>query len=461
MTTATAKSTAMGRANGARLRARRVGMLVAALGALGALGGCAVYSPQPLPRHDDLAAHLTAQQPAPLDMNAVATLAVLNNPDLRTARAKLGVAAAQAFAAGILPDPQFNYSADHPTDRVGPTDYRAPLFNAYGYGLSVDLQALLTYRSRRSAAHAAFRQARAYLLWEEWQTVAQARTLFVMQSIADERRAFLAPATRVYAAAAARSARALAEQNITLDQAGADLDLETAVATQLGVAERGALLAAAGLHTLLGIRPDVSVTLATLGAPVVPTRSTVRAALARLPRTRPDLRALQAGYRSEEAQLRVAVLSQFPNIVVGFARARDTSNVHTTGFTVALTLPIFDRGRGNIAIQRATRTQLRADYLARLDQATGAGWQLWREMRELDAENRALDGRLPQLRASALAAERAFRAGNFPVGSYLAAVSAYLGARGTHLDLLQNLWADSIAFAAITGSQVQPVYKAS
>ncbi|MDE2348655.1 MAG: TolC family protein, partial [Gammaproteobacteria bacterium] len=177
--------------------------------AIAALAGCATYKPLPLPPGDDLAA--TVAHP-PLDMDAVATLAVLRNPDLAAARARLHVAAAQAFAAGILPDPQFNASTDHPTDKVtSKNDPRYPEFNAYGFGLGIDLRALLTYRSTRAAADAALRQARAELLWREWQTVAQARMLYAAQSINAQRRAALAPATALYAATATQSERALAQ----------------------------------------------------------------------------------------------------------------------------------------------------------------------------------------------------------------------------------------------------------
>ena len=41
-----------------------------------------------------------------LDITEVAMLAVANNPDLRLARDDAHIARAQAFAAGLLPDPQ-------------------------------------------------------------------------------------------------------------------------------------------------------------------------------------------------------------------------------------------------------------------------------------------------------------------------------------------------------------------
>ncbi|MFX8453537.1 hypothetical protein ABTL48_21310, partial [Acinetobacter baumannii] len=49
---------------------------------------------------------------APLTPQGVAALAVVNNPDLIALRSRAGVAEAQAFAAGLLPDPTFSFGAD-------------------------------------------------------------------------------------------------------------------------------------------------------------------------------------------------------------------------------------------------------------------------------------------------------------------------------------------------------------
>ncbi len=154
--------------------------------------------------------------------------------------------------------------------------------------------------------------------------------------------------------------------------------------------------------------------------------------------------------------MRVAVVSQFPNVVVGITRARYMSDVHTTGGTVSLDLPIFDSSRGDIAIQNATREQLLAEYQARLDQATGDIWKLWDEIQELRSELDDLDNRLPTLQQGAGNSQRGFAAGDFPAASYFISVNALLTAQSNRLDLLQNLWSDSIALATGTGTQVQP-----
>lgn len=420
------------------------------------LTGCASYHRLPLPQGSNLAREAPGGV-APLDMDRVATIAILNSPTLQSARASFGVAQAQAFAAGLLPDPRFQFAADHPYDRVYPRDPRYREYNTYGLELDIDLLALLTHSSVRASARGELRSAQLQLLWQEWQTVAEARTLYVEQSIAAERQVFLAQAQQVYALAAQHSQNAQAAGNATLEQTSADLAVLQDVSSRLGDAERSLLTAQQGLRALLGVDPSVMLPLQPLPAPQLPGRADVQSNLALLAQRRPDLIALQAGYSAEEARVRTAILSQFPNVVIGFTKARDNSNVHSVGGLVNLNLPLFNRGRGQIAIERATREQLRTDYQARLDQAQSDVWRLWDELQQLRRQLTALEQQLPALRRSVDAAERAYRAAEFPAASYLTLIGSYLAAQELRATLRQSLWSDSIALATVLGTQVQPV----
>ncbi|HYR32880.1 MAG TPA: TolC family protein, partial [Burkholderiales bacterium] len=100
--------------------------------AVALLPGCVRYRAQPLDPGSTLPHRIpdltidARQMPRPelashrfdpsdgLDFTEVAMLAVVNNPDLRTARADAGIWHAQAFAAGLLPDPQLSLTADVP-----------------------------------------------------------------------------------------------------------------------------------------------------------------------------------------------------------------------------------------------------------------------------------------------------------------------------------------------------------
>ncbi|WP_449424040.1 hypothetical protein [Rhodanobacter lindaniclasticus] len=79
----------------------------------------------------------------------------------------------------------------------------------------------------------------------------------------------------------------------------------------------------------------------------------MQAALYYLPWRRPDLLALQAGYQSQQAKLRRAILAQFPALTIGFNTARDTSAVYTHGLSIGIT------GRPcSTAIAATSRSQL-------------------------------------------------------------------------------------------------------
>ena len=420
-----------------------------------ALFGCATYSESPLPHQADLAATVPAQGVAALDMDAVASVAVLNNPDLKAARAKAQVGQAQAFAAGLLPNPQFSAGLDQPTNQgLG-------LATAYSLGLSYNLQALITQPSKTAAANAARDQAKLDLLWQEWQTVAQARTLYVQSILNMDKQKFFAAAAEKYVAQAARSGRAFQAGDLGIDEAGGDLAILFDVRTRLGDAERSALQADRSLHALLGIAPEVQWTLQPLSTPEIPERAAVEEGLAKLDQTRPDLRALQAGYKSQEELLLKAVLSQFPNISVGFTRSSDTSNVFTNSFGITLDLPIFDQGQGEIAVQSATRDQLRAEYQARLDQATGDAWRIWAEMQQLKAEIQVVQARLPQLQTTVDNAQKAYAAGDMTAAAYLTMLNTLLAGQTELFDLKQSLWSDAIALGTVLGTQIEPLAKDS
>src|SRR5579871_3074533 len=146
------------------------------------LGGCAGYRPQPLPKSPDLETH--HENPA-MNMTEAAAWAVRQNPDLKTERAKDGIAAATAYNAGLLPDPQLNATFSQITTN-------APGFiDGYDVGFSYDIRALFLHGPTVNAAQASLRGARQDLLWQEWQTIQKARTLYVQKFIAAEKIAIL------------------------------------------------------------------------------------------------------------------------------------------------------------------------------------------------------------------------------------------------------------------------------
>ena len=419
----------------------------AALALSAFLASCTVYRALPLASGPDYSA-LPPPPVGPLDMAAVATLAVQRNPDLVASRRKADVAEAQSFAAGLLPDPQLSASLDHPT-ALG-------FVSGYMLGLSEDLQALLTHPARASAAQAAADQAKLSVLWDEWQTIEKASALYVQKTTADEKQAMLARIEVVLATQSGRSAKALAMHDATLDQAGVDLVAALDTASQRSSASRDALTADINLKALIDVNPTATLMLAGLGEPESFTPEQLNSALDNLTHSRPDLLALQAGYRSQEEAVWIAVLSQFPTITLGFTRGADTSNVHTIGLTATVNLPIFNGARGEIHVQSATRAQLHAEYQARLDQTTADAWRLWQEMNLLRKQIGELKAALPTFRKMAEIGRRAYASRDLAPATYILMQTSLTARESELLDLQSSLWIDSIALHTILGQPYVP-----
>lgn len=436
-----------------------------ALGALTlALAGCAGYAPKPLPLRDDLRGstaslrvdvsrialpRLAAQRvdlSAPLTMDAVAALAVLNNPQLRAARDRAGVARAQAFAAGLLPDPKFSASKDFPGNSAGATS------SAFNLGLAFDLGSLITRPAAVAAAKAGVRQVDLDILWQEWQAASQAQLLFVRLSGLGQRTALLRQQRDRVRTRLQREADAVIAGNLPRTVADATrVELQT-IDSRLSSTDQQQVALEAQLHTLLGLAPGVRLDLG--GLPQIRAEAAwqARAALARIGESRPDLMALRAGYASSEQKLRQAVLAQFPSISIGFSRARDTANVNTVGLGVSFSLPLFNGSRGAIAVQRATRRELYDAYRVRLDQTRADVEQALANLRVLDAERDRLRRQIPLLRTAADAARKALARGAITLPQAQAQETTLFDARLSLLAAEQQIAEQAVALDLLTGA---------
>jgi outer membrane protein TolC len=340
------------------------------------LAGCASYSPKPLAT--DIAPADTSalvrdaasiDRPflkpsnidlgAPLDDNAIAVIAVLGNPDLKAMRVKAGVADAQVFAARLLPDPTFNLGLGHLLSGPDPVDEIAG-------GLGIDLNALRTGKVRRRLAEAQAKQVRLDLAWAEWQTAGQARLQAVRIRHLQRSIELITIGRDGAQSLLDRNLRAAARGDVAADAVQAARASTVAAQDKLVVAENDLNTARLELVKLLGLPPGTILRLApaTAADPALDAVKLTQRALD----NRADLQALRAGYDSQEAAVHKAILDQFPNLALNLNFTRDTSKNNILGPTVDFTLPLWNRNRGGIAIERATREQLKAEYDARLFQ---------------------------------------------------------------------------------------------
>jgi cobalt-zinc-cadmium efflux system outer membrane protein len=409
------------------------------------LTGCAKYQPYPLPTAPDLARvpalEVPAQQfwlpglpPHPLPQNgldetAVITLAVFNNPVLKSARLQAGVASAQLLQAGLLPDPQLG------------AGYATSALN-YGnaFGLSEDIQALITRGAAKAAARAHQKQVNLDILWQEWQVAERARDLFIQARTDNQLQDVLSATRSLLANRYHQDQAAMEKGNLILGTVSADLTLLADADTSLRQLQLDFNLTRHELNQLLGLQPDVQLHLIGPIETAPLSRTQFMAAVAALPHHRVDLLALQAGYQSQEQTVRQAILAQFPSLRAGVEQTRDPiEGVNSFGLNVNLSLPIFNRNRGQIAVQRATRAVLHQTYQAQLDLAGNQADQVWKATRIMAGQLQDLDSQLRDLKNTATAAEVSFREHNLEAGLYVSVKSSFLSKQAEAIRLRASL----------------------
>jgi len=343
-----------------------------------ALTGCAHYASDPLPSSLEAAgldnADFVQAYPAgenmesrrfaidlsaPLGAQAVASLAVMANPDLKALRARAGVNDAQVYAAGLMPDPTISMGIDHLLSGSDPVD-------ALAGALGMDILALRARSAVRQKAEAERRQVRTDLLWAEWQTAGQARLQAVRITALEERRALAVQSRQSADALLARYAAAAGRGDMAADPLQTARIAASDATDAAQQAEKDLATARLELNRVLGLPPKTMLVIAPLASADALPDADHLFAIARLQRA--DLRALREGYAAQEAALRKAVLDQFPTLDLTINAGRDTARNVTLGPAIGFTLPLWNRNRGGIAVEKATRDALKVEYEARLFQ---------------------------------------------------------------------------------------------
>lgn len=442
------------------------GPSIVGLAALGLLSGCSFYRPVALPTRPSFPAgaprlsvppramplpELTSHvfDPADgLDMTEVAMLAVANNPELKVARGDAAVSRAQAFAAGLLPDPQLAGSRDVPTNGDG------TFSPAFSIGLSYDINALLTHSAVKHSAEAARQQTDLNLLWQEWMVVAKARLLFAQSLGQQKLLTVLQEEQTLIASRHARLQEALNTGDVTLDTVSADLVELQSIGTQINELARRVRSGRQDLNALLGLAPGTRLHLT--GGIQLPDldESVILQRMTQLGRRRPDLLALQAGYESQEQRFRQAVLAQFPAFNLGLTRARDTSGLYTRGLGITLSLPIFNRNRGNIAIEKATRQRLHDEYQMRLNAAYEDTARILEDQVLLKQQGRDIASGVDTLARTVSAAETTFAAKDMDELVYTQIRTAWLAKRAEAILIDQTLLEQRVMLQALVGGEL-------
>jgi outer membrane protein TolC len=416
------------------------------------LAACASYQPLPLKTRVELKHKLSELEHTgvnidrPLSVYDIAVLAVENNPDLKATRTQRGVARAQVLEAGLLPNPSINASYAF---LLNPP---AAMFDAITVGITQDIQKSITMKGRLRAAQAAALQVDASILWEEWQLIGKARLLVFDLVEGEKQHKVLMDYTGLLRDRFERGRRALSQGNVTLSTVAPDLQAVSEARKDLFDLERDQEGRRHDLNALLGLAPEVVIPLQTQLQVLPVDTKAVMAALADLADRRPDLIALQLGYRSQDEKFRGAIVGQFPALTFGPTYSRDTSDVRTFGPNLTMDLPIFDRNQGNVAIEKSTREQLRAEFNARLSAAHSEVLASLATQRLISRQLGEERAELPVLQGFANQAESAMNAGNIDERAYVDLISANFAKKKAVLALEQLLLEQQVAIATLIGA---------
>ncbi len=412
------------------------------VGGAAALAGCASYERLPLDKESRLAASTSELEGAGgkrITLAALDRLVVVNNPDLRAARAKLGVGVAQVLQAGILPNP--------------PVAVSYPFFIA-GPGIVQDVKSILLLRTKGEAAQNAASEISATLLWQEWLTIGKTRLLFIDIVSGERAEKLIVQSRKFLQERFDLTSTAISQGNATLATLSPDLVAVGDIKKASDDLERLQLSRRHQLNALLGLAPGVKLALvATADVPRIDPAA-IRSQLSTLADRRPDLIALQYGYRSEDAKVREAILSQFPNLSLGVNSVGVGATGNTLSFGPQLTtdLPIFDRNQGGIAVEQAMREQLNREFNARISAAAGEIGALLSEQALLSRQLAGLEPRLKEARTIAEKTETAFKQGTFDERSYVDIEVAWLARELEKVGLRQALLEGQAGLATLTGA---------
>lgn len=424
----------------------RQGVLGIVAGCVSLLSGCATYHSKPLPTKPDLARTPTLTVPAsdlgvaglkpePLDPakglteTNVVTLAVLENPQLKALRLQVGVARAQLLEAGLLPDPQISGGLS-----------KSSLFTGYSVTLAEDIQGLITRGAAQGAARAHLKQVNLDILWQEWQVAERARELYIESESLAHLRDVLDRQRRLLGRLYRQDETSLEHHEVAVSDVTADFIAWNSAETEWRAFELHDNQVRHSLDELLGLAPGAQLRLRGMRSERIVTPAQYREALAALQRRRPDLLALQAGYRSAEERLREAILAQFPLLNAGVTKARSSEEgIQSMGFNVTLTLPLFNRNRGPIAVGRASRASLHQAYQASLDETTNQADEVWNAVAIMRRQLEALDTRVSGLDRAAAAAKESLGGRTLSLADYVRVDSNALTARAEEIQLRASL----------------------
>jgi outer membrane protein TolC len=356
------------------------------------VAGCAHYSPQRLepeksaaqfdacrlddPGLENFLAQNLGQVPQswPLekwDLNSLTLAAFYFHPDLEVARAQWRVAEAGALTAGARPNPSISFSPGYDTQIPG--NYSPWLIPVT---LDIPIETAGKRGKRIAEAEKMAESARWSFVTAAWQVRSNVRDALLDFEMSGRRAALLqkqfAAQTEIVKQLQQRlDAGAMARPELTTAQIAlnkSQLDLSAAQAKRADARSRLAQALGLSLAALDDVKLEADF------SAKVPAALTTAEARSLALHSRADILGALADYAAEEADLRLQVAKQYPDLHLGPAYAWNNGNAGDSQWSLGVTLelPILDQNQGPIAEAEARRKLAAAKFAALQAQVSGA-----------------------------------------------------------------------------------------
>lgn len=352
----------------------------------------------------------------------LAAFAVVHNPALASARARIGVSSALLVEAGLLPDLEIGWDAMDVLAVEIEGESATSVEYVAGLGLSIPLLRPGERDARKGVAGWRLQEALRRVTEVEWLL---ARDVYVASEDVLEAHELLAQNLRL---------ADVAETTRDYFQRARDAGAATAIQANLAVGELLAIRAERvrlearlrearhRLNALLGLSPTTEIPIAASPEPFDPLPSDPTTLAETAVERRPDLTALLALYQAAEEEVQLEVARQFPQISIG------------TGISV---VPGFFSGfnRHAIATALARRTQLAREIEARAHEVRRDVHDAFASYEEIRRQVEFLESEvLPNAEESLRLAGEAFDAGEVTLLEILTLQRSLVDARTRHTE---------------------------
>jgi cobalt-zinc-cadmium efflux system outer membrane protein len=385
----------------------------------------------------------------PLTLDDVARAVAARNLDLRAERTALSVKDAEAARAGAWPDPNVSIAVVQPVANLS----TPPETTGGSVGVDWDVGAIFVKGAEHAQALQEAEAARLAYRYRESVVAGDARLAAAKVASLTRRRTIAEGARQATQGLADAAAKARDAGDTTIDDVGARQVAALEAESRTQEIEAQLEEARNDLASALAYPPGTNVDVAGPAASFTAADpDALDRLVARARTTRADLVALERAYDSHEQALRAAVLGMFPRFGINLEGARDPGGFVSLGGGVTLSLPLFDGNRAAVAVELATREELRAEYLARLHQTRADIAKLIAAGKRAKEARRALAERLPKLQEAEAALATAAAAHNVTVVAYVEVQSALRDAQLRDLALAEEEIETRLALETAVGA---------